>query len=185
MTKRVFAGVAVEASAVLKAWLAELQRELPAERIRWVPPEKFHLTIEFFGEVDEARLPELAEALAAGAQAATAFKLGVGHLGTFGGARHPRVIWLGIESEGLQVLHDRVATALQERGWRPEARKFTPHLTLGRIARIRDLQQFQAAIAPRREAAVEQQAVRELILYETVPGRYVPLGRWPLRPADG
>ena len=182
-SRRLFAGVEVPATAGLRRALAELQRELRGERIRWTRPENLHLTVEFFGETAAEKIPELEKALAAAAGQSATFTLRFAELGTFGGARHPRVLWMGVESEGLAALHDRVAAALRDAGWVPEARIFAPHLTLGRIARLNDPGKFAAAVAAPREGAAPDQTVGELILFESVSGRYVPIGRWPLGPA--
>ena len=171
------------ATAGLRRALAELRRELRGERIRWTRPENLHLTVEFFGATAAEKIPELEKALAAAAEKSTAFALRLARLGAFGGARHPRVLWMGVESAGLAALHDRVESALREAGWTPEARAFAPHLTLGRIARLNDPEKFAAAMAAPRGESAPDQRVRELILFESVSGRYVPIGRWPLGPA--
>ena len=181
-SKRLFAGVEVPASTGLRRALAELQRDLRGERIRWTRPENLHLTVEFFGATAAAAVPALEKALAAAAGKSPAFALRFAQPGTFGGARHPRVLWLGVESPGLATLHDRVAAELREAGWVPEARAFAPHLTLGRIARLNDPETFAAAVAAPRGEFAPDQRVRELVLFESVSGRYVPIGRWPLEP---
>ena len=178
--RRLFAGVAVQATAGLRRALADLQRELPGERIRWTRLDNLHLTVEFFGATDEEKIPELAAALAAAAGRAAAFDLRLGGLGTYGGARQPRVLWMGAEAEGLRALRERVAETLREAGWTPEAREFAPHLTLGRLDRLKDAERFREALRRAPARAPETQAVRELILYESSAGRYVPVGSWAL-----
>ena len=121
--------------------------------------------------------------MAAAAGQSAAFTLRFAELGTFGGARQPRVLWMGVESQGLAALHDRVAAELRAAGRTPEARAFAPHLTLGRIARLNDPGKFAAAVAAPREGAAPDLAIGELILFESVAGRYVPRARWPLAPA--
>ena len=70
-------------------------------------------------------------------------------------------------------------------GETPEARAFAPHLTLGRIERLKDVRRFAETVARRREWSAGKQAARELILFESAAGRYVPLARWPLgKPRD-
>ena len=164
-SRRLFAGVKVAATAALRQRMAELQRELRGERIRWTRLENLHLTVEFFGATDEARIPELAGALAQAAEAAPAFTMKLEGLGTFGGARQPRVLWLGVASAGLQALHGRVAAALREIGWKPESREFAPHLTLGRIARLKDPPRFEETVQSGWGGGVQD--VRELILFES------------------
>ena len=178
--KRLFAGIKVEATDALRALAADLQRELGGERIRWVRLANLHLTVEFFGETAEERIPEIERALARAAAATPAFAVELGGLGTFGGTRHPRVLWLGVQSDGLQALHANAAAALREHGWRPESRPYAPHLTLGRIGRLKDVRAVAEAVGRPRPQGISQPPVRELILFESVAGRYVPLGAWPL-----
>ena len=180
--RRLFAGVEVRASEELRRALDRLREELRGERIRWTRPENLHLTVEFFGATPEEKIPVLEKALASAARKSESFALNLGGLGIFGGARHPRVLWMGAQSEGLVALHDRVEAALRESGWTPEAREFAPHLTLGRIERLKDAGAFESALETRRGWSIPDQTVRELILYESVSGRYVPFGRWPLGP---
>ena len=179
-TRRLFAGVAVAATAELRRTLAELQRDLRGEKIRWTRPEKFHLTVEFFGLVEPERIPALEGALARAAAGANPFPLQLGGPGIFGSPRHPRVLWLGVEAEGLLALHAATAATLRAAGWTPEARPFAPHLTLGRMDRLQDPAKFQAALAAASGRPAQVQDVREMILYESIAGQYVPLARWPL-----
>lgn len=170
----------MEATDRLRALVAGLKRAGAGERIRWTRPENLHLTVEFFGETAEEEIPRLAAALAKAAGKAPAFELEIGGLGTFGSPRRPRVVWLGIESAGLVRLHECVQAALREIGWKPDAREFAPHLTLGRIDRLKEVRRLAEMAERRREWAAEKQAVKELILFESAAGRYVPIGRWEL-----
>ena len=178
--RRLFAGVAVAATEELRRTLAELQRGLRLEKIRWTRLEKLHLTVEFFGFVEPERIPELEGALAQAAAGAPPFTLKLGGLGMFGNLRHPRVLWLGVEADGLVALHAATSAALRAAGWTPEARPFAPHLTLGRLDRLQDAGKFQARLEAARAKPAQVQDVRELILYESIEGQYVPLARWPL-----
>lgn len=178
--KRLFAGVAVTATEEMRRTLAQLQRELRQEKIRWTRLEKLHLTVEFFGFVELERIPELEGALAQAAAGTPPFALSLGGLGTFGRPRHPRVLWMGVEATGLMVLHDATVAALRTAGWRPEARPFAPHLTLGRMERLQDAAKFQSRLAAACAWPAQVQEVRELILYESLNGQYLPLSRWAL-----
>jgi 2'-5' RNA ligase len=179
-TKRLFAGVAVAAPEPLRRALENLRMRLRGETIRWTRLDNLHLTVEFFGATAPARIPELSAALAAAAARAAPFELRWGGWGTFGPPRQPRVLWLGVDAPGLAELHEAVAAALRAAGRTPEARPFAPHLTLGRIGRLKNARTFQETLAARPVGDWPAQSVRELLLYESAAGRYVPLARWPL-----
>jgi 2'-5' RNA ligase len=63
------------------------------------------------------------------------FALRVEGLGVFPSALRPRVIWVGLEGDlsALEALQQAVEASVGALGFRPEARDFKPHLTLGRV----------------------------------------------------
>lgn len=72
----------------------------------------------------------------AAAETCPAFTMDVKGLGAFPGTYKPRVIWLGVKAPVLlQELHQQLAVRLSELGFEAEHKKFSPHLTLGRISR--------------------------------------------------
>jgi 2'-5' RNA ligase len=54
-------------------------------------------------------------------------------LGGFPSLRQPRVLWVGLESDGLAELAACVEEAMSRLGFEPERRAFAPHITLGRV----------------------------------------------------
>ncbi|MBN1882062.1 MAG: RNA 2',3'-cyclic phosphodiesterase [Deltaproteobacteria bacterium] len=102
--------------------------------IRWVKPHGIHLTVKFFGNVDESRIPEISDA-AGVLSGSGAIDLAVGGLGTFPGKKRPRVIWIGItgDLDRLVTARDMLDGALSGIGFPREDRPFRAHLTLGRV----------------------------------------------------
>jgi 2'-5' RNA ligase len=98
---------------------------------RWVPPQNYHLTLRFIGEVEGWRADEVDEALSA--IRAKPFELCLRGVGTFEKAGKIQALWVGVEkSEGLTRLQSKIETALQRMGLDPERRRFAPHVTLAR-----------------------------------------------------
>jgi 2'-5' RNA ligase len=129
--------IAIELSDVARELLARkitrLARALPA--VRWVDPSGLHLTLAFLGELDDAQLSAASEGARLAAATSAHFTLATGDLGSFGPPYAPRVIWVGIRGDvsALSTVHERLAHALEERGFPREARPFSPHLTLARL----------------------------------------------------
>ncbi len=109
--------------------LARLQAGLPLPRP--VPQDGFHLTLSFLGEQPEDLLTEAHHALAA--IRAPGFGLQVAGAGLFGGDRPHTVFAALAPSTPLMALQAKVDVALRRIGIAPEARRFTPHVTLGRV----------------------------------------------------
>jgi 2'-5' RNA ligase len=121
--------VALSLPPLLKSQLSALAGGIPGAR--WVPPENYHLTLRFIGEVESWRADEMDEALAG--IRAPRFELALRGLGTFEKAGRIQALWVGVErSEALAHLQSKVETALQRVGLEPERRRFAPHVTLAR-----------------------------------------------------
>ena len=109
--------------------------ELPSEIIRWIPVKNIHLTLHFLGDIHEDRVDAIQRVLKQAAEGTAVFDLTIRGLGCFPRPQKPRVIWLGIEEQGEQLkhLHNKLETLLSGINFKTEARRFHPHLTLGRV----------------------------------------------------
>jgi 2'-5' RNA ligase len=112
--------------------VAGLRDRLP--RARWVNTDVLHLTLLFFGQVDEAKVPGLAAALREAFAKHPPLDLRLEGGGTFPPRRPARVAWIGMEApEDLAALQaDATQAAVASIGFEPEDRPFHPHVTLAR-----------------------------------------------------
>ncbi len=113
--------------------IASLRR--PGDGVSWVKLENLHYTLRFLGEVGEDGARRATEAAAEAAGGSPAFPAVLGGLGAFPSSRRARVIWLGMSEggEALVTLARDLERALAKRGFAPEGRAFSAHLTLGRV----------------------------------------------------
>jgi RNA 2',3'-cyclic 3'-phosphodiesterase len=124
-----------------------------------VPPERFHLTLHFLGDLPAGRLPELAQGLAVPC-APFALSFGQGALWPHG------IAVLQPDEPGavppLAQLHDALRQALTRLALPAENRAFRPHITLARHA--------QAAVPPTQGPALRWQ-VNAYSLVRSWPGK--------------
>jgi RNA 2',3'-cyclic 3'-phosphodiesterase len=125
---RVFFGL--EIPAPQRSSLAVQQFLLPLPKK--TDPHDFHLTLAFLGDLPEDRI-EAAHHVALGLRA-PGFALTIADLGLFGGLK-PRVAWAGVVAcPPLVHLQSKLDNALRRADFALDARRFTPHITLGRFA---------------------------------------------------
>jgi 2'-5' RNA ligase len=134
-TTRTF--VAVEIDSAVRARVVELIEKLrgaPVD-VKWVEAHNLHLTLQFLGEVQSREIPRVCQVVQAAAAEVARFELELRGAGAFPSANRPRTLWLGAGrgAEQMSVLHKQVETALKKLGFRPEGRRFEPHLTIGRV----------------------------------------------------
>ncbi len=102
---------------------------------RWVRPGNIHVTLKFLGEVEEAKVGAIRNALKE-MRCEQAITLNFRGLGFFPNEKHPRVFWAGIEaSANLKILAADIDGAMDKLGIPREKRPFSPHLTLARFER--------------------------------------------------
>lgn len=131
-TERLF--VAVDLSQTTRQFLIDLDPQIRG--VRWIAAEQMHLTLGFFGDVQEdvdAKFREELSAIHFGA-----FFLRIAGIGTFPPKGPPKIIWIGVGRghPHLFQLHKRVSDAALAVGLEPDLRPWHPHSTL---ARCRDV----------------------------------------------
>ncbi len=110
--------------------LTALQSGVPDAR--WVPPENFHVTLCFAGEVQGAVMRDLEEELsdATGPK----FPVALGGVDQLSSGKQPRALVALVErSDRLERLQQKVSTITRHCGVEVERRKFRPHITLARF----------------------------------------------------
>lgn len=116
---------------------AALDRDAAAN-LRWVPPEQWHITLAFYGDVDERKVDGLTDGLARAAARTGSFGVRLAGAGSFPhNATKARAVWAGLDGEvdAMRRLADRCAGAGRRARIPVENRKFRPHLTLARARR--------------------------------------------------
>ncbi len=99
---------------------------------RWVPPENYHVTLRFIGEVPGWRAEELDHTLAG--LRAPGFEVTLAGVGVFEKGGKVGSLWAGVErNAALEHLQAKIETALHRAGLESERRRFNPHVTLGRV----------------------------------------------------
>jgi 2'-5' RNA ligase len=128
--------VALKLGDEIESAIAQLIDELraPDDGVRWVARRNLHLTLKFLGSaVDAAKLPPFARALDAIAARTPPLELRASGTGAFPDLRRPRVVWVGIEGDGLADLARRIEQAAAEFGFERERRPWSGHVTIGRV----------------------------------------------------
>ncbi len=133
--------VAVDIDDKIRNAMADLQSKLKGsgsfekKEAKWIDPKLVHLTLKFLGEVKNEKAPIICKAVQEVADRHESFSIDVKSVGCFG--RPAKVVWVGIEkADSLVNLQQDVEQALADAGWPPEARQFSPHLTICRVKNL-------------------------------------------------
>lgn len=177
--------IAVEISPNVRARATQLIKTLSGTdaKIKWVEPHNLHLTLVFLGDVQMEEVPQLCEAMQRAVAELPPFDLEVRGAGAFPDARRPRTIWMGVSrgTEEMVALHDAVEDALADLGYRPEGRRYRPHLTLGRVRQApRDSKELIRLLEEHSDYLADVMSVADITLFSSELTKegplYEPLG---------
>ncbi len=178
---RVF--LAIPLPQQLKAAIQTLQNNLRSQMagVRWVRPENLHLTLHFFGEVEQETLEKIKVSVLSVKGCNRPFMIEVKGLGAFPNRRRPRILWLGLDpKDQLRQVYENCRQSLQQAGVTTELRPYSPHLTIGRLRQpksgLTDLTGLDSSIG---SAVIGRFAADRLVLFESrlQPGgaEHIPL----------
>jgi len=127
--------IALEVPDRPRACLAEKLRWLRGTPgVKWVREDNLHLTLLFLGDVDSARIPDLARVMTEAAGRSAPFELALKGLELFPW-KSPRLIWASLEAldDSLYRWHKHLLSEIRTEGFKPDAKPLKLHITLGRI----------------------------------------------------
>ena len=172
--------IAIDLPRSFKEELMRIQKEVKGMSCggRFVPQDNFHITLHFIGESDD-----IAGAAAAMHEAVRGIRPFTLHLGRYtgfekGGRGRTAVMEVLGELDELPAMHESLESALYDRGFSRERKRFVPHITLGRSVEQDDLTALELKNSIRANASLTVQAIT---LFESRREKgemvYIPLHR--------
>lgn len=149
----------VESQLVVQQFLMPIPRK--------VDRAQFHLTLCFMGDMQDAALEALHEALLTLRMAP--FDVALAGFGLFGKAK-PHAVWAAVvPSDPLARLQAKIERMAREAGADIPARRFVPHVTLGRFPAMRpeDAARLELAVINGAGFRAGPWNVAEFVLYQS------------------
>ncbi len=148
--------------------------------IRWARLEGFHLTLKFLGDIQKNQVAAILAALQNVLKGQGPLSLVAQSLGAFPHMKRPRVLWVGLQGEGLKELNDKIEQELIFLDFPAEDRDFTPHITLGRVRSLKGWDKVLPVMQEKQAERFGESRVDEVVLYKSDlrpdGAVYTPLG---------
>lgn len=129
--------IAFDVPSEVKSAIQNVQRHLRDIRtagVSWARPEGIHLTLKFLGDVARSEIALVADAVQKASEGVGPIQFEATGFGGFPNLNRPKVLWLGLTSQGeLERLVRQINAELAGIGFEPEPKPFTAHLTIGRV----------------------------------------------------
>ena len=165
--------IALELSDKIKNQISIITKQLKSKNlaVRWIPINNVHLTIKFLGDFPISSLENLKQTLENNIIIINKFDLQFNNIWTFPNINNPRIIWVGVQkNNSLEKLFNVIESIMPEFAIKPENRKFSPHLTIGRVKNSfskLDSHQIKKIISAIPEINFGHQTVEEVILFKS------------------
>jgi len=174
--------------SVRKQISAFVERITPqVDGVKWVGCDYLHLTLKFFGEVDELDIPEICQSVKRSVAGHPPIKVRCLGVGAFPSLSRARTIWVGVSeasADSVIVLQSNVDADLNEIGFRSENRRFQPHVTLGRVRDGQHRQRIHDLLVEQSDTDFGSSLVESVTLFSSeltkVGPEYTVLARFPL-----
>jgi 2'-5' RNA ligase len=172
--------IALDPGTAIRQRMVALQENLArtGAEVKWTEPVNLHLTLLFLGEVDNRELMPVCQAVKKAACQVLSFELAIEGTGCFPNMRRPRIVWIGVGAGSTEVraLHAAIEAPLLELGcYRREKRKFTPHITLGRVRGDKTATPLAAALAQKQTFQAGATLIREVHVMSSEPAAKGPV----------
>lgn len=180
--------IAIDTAPEVKAAIVEVEEKLRSTdaEVRWESIDKFHITLKFLGNVDEAKLHSLENQLEEALGPFSAFTMRYQGVGCFPNQHHPRVVWIGAENEDgiLTRIQETIEGVSESFGFQREERQFHPHITIGRVKGSRNLKTLVAELG-NASFAPHSSLIKEVLMMRSdlkpSGSVYAVLHRFPLK----
>ncbi len=167
--KRTFIAIDIPLNDHVSKILDEFRNDLGKERIKWVDPGQYHITLQFLGDIDDSLINSVNRSLHKISGRCSGFCLKLKEFGVFGNPANPRVLWMGlVQSKELEILGNAVDEEMRMLGFKKPDKPFSPHLTIGRIKFLKGRRVLKEWIDKYRYTEFQEINVREIILYESI-----------------
>ncbi len=163
--------LAIEIPRTILKEIEEVQGDLRSSHadVRWVTPGNIHLTLKFFGNIEESKVDTIVGSIEDTVRATPVFHMTAGSIGAFPNQRSPRVIWIGFSSgaDTLIAFQKKLDIELAKVGFEPEGRPFQAHLTLGRVKSSRGRDDLVGRMEAYQEKIFGDVAVERVVLFKS------------------
>ena len=167
--KRVFLAIRFSENEFLGQYINTIQSQLRAEKIKWIDSNNIHLTLKFFGPIEESLLKKIKISLENALKSQQTFEISFNKLGIFGSKYQPRVLWMGLQNdEKIINLESIISQELTKIGITTDRQNFVPHLSIARIKHLASKKYFQSVIDRHNDFDSKEILIDRIFLYQSI-----------------
>lgn len=164
---RCFVAAKIDANKKIESFIDELDRS--EAKIKTVEPKNLHITFKFLGDTPSDSIDDIVAALKRVCQDVSCFDVSVEGVGVFPKREYVKVVWVGLKKgeKKLKALALRIDEELLKVGFAAEKRKFSSHVTVGRLRFVKDKSSFLELIDGYSDTFFSNQRISQIFLMKS------------------
>ncbi len=167
--KNLFLAIKIPISSELEWAVDEIQGSFKFIDARWVELRNMHMTLKFFGPINESRQKKITSTLEQFFKNKEIFDITICKLAMFGSKGSPKTLWLGIEEEDfMKTLAADIQKELDKLGLFADRQNFVPHISMARISKTNSSSFFQKQLKNYRVISMDDLEIRSVFLLESI-----------------
>lgn len=134
--------------------------------IKYVSTENMHLTLKFFGNIEEEMVEDISLIIQKVISNYSSFDLAIENCGSFPNENNIKVLWLGIansENNKIANLQKDLDKEFKKLGFKKE-KNFISHLTIGRVKNSKNKAEIKNKIAKFKDIKIGKMTVNKISL---------------------
>ena len=160
---RGFIAIDIESFPILKNFQQDIKKT--GANVKLVEPENIHITLKFLGDTPEEQIENINDIISSSVAEIEPFEIIVKGAGVFPNESYLKVIWVGISpGDTIASISKTLDEKLASLGFKREKKKFSPHLTIGRVRSARNKNELIEVIEKYKEITFESFKVSSIKL---------------------
>ena len=163
--------LAIEIENHLKDNIQKIQdtiKDTNSCKINYVKTENIHLTLKFFGEINERKEKQIIKIVEKTINDYKHYTIKLAKIGAFPNIKRPRVIWTGIKDKHNVTINliKELDNEFNKIGFKKE-RDYVPHITIGRVKEIHNKELLNETLKELKNEYVGKLEIKSLSLKES------------------
>lgn len=169
MTKRTFLAIKINPKEEMLRRIQYLKTNLAEENISWIRQDHLHITLRFIGATAEKEVVRIEDELQKVVVNFEKTEINLSGLFLFGSTHSPKLIWFGVEpGKIITDLAAEIDQVLSPLGFERDRQNFIPHLSIGRIRKLRNKEFFHRVIESADQNLIQTERIEKIIFYESI-----------------
>lgn len=146
--------------------------------VKWVETRNIHLTLKFLGYIQMNKIDLIKEKTRDAVKGFSPFEASISkNIDVFPNIKNIRVLWVGIEEgkEIIQKIQMQIEDNLERIDIEKEERKFTPHLTIGRLKSTKSKESLLEQIEKTHFDKAHRMRISKITLFQSTLTRKGPV----------